>query len=266
MDLANIIYAVILGAIQGITEFLPVSSSAHLIMTSWLFQGKTLSLSMNVALHLGTLTSVLLYFRRDWLNILTGLYRSTLGKGESLKDQTLLWALVVGTIPAGTIGLLWKDEIEHYLHKPSYIIFPLAVVGIALWWVDRKMKPTITIESLSLKQAFLIGVAQACALIPGTSRSGATIMGGRLLGLDRDAAARFSFLLGTPAMLGAALLELKNIIASLYDPVFYVGLASSVIVGFLAIHFLLRFLKRFGFGIFAIYRVIIAAVLIYLLN
>ena len=136
----------------------------------------------------------------------------------------LLPALIIGSIPAGVCGLLWKDEIEQYFHNPSFVVYPLAIVGLVLWAVDHMMPEGRKLENVDFRSGFLIGLFQALALIPGTSRSGATIVGARLFGFDREAAARFSFLLGTPAMLGAALLELSDISKGLTDPVFYIGI------------------------------------------
>ncbi|SME88632.1 undecaprenyl-diphosphatase UppP [Pseudobacteriovorax antillogorgiicola] len=266
MDISALIYALILGVVQGITEFLPVSSSAHLIIVSWFFQGDTLPLSLNVALHIGTLVAVLIYFKKDWWAIADGVLKAATKKEKSFSSHVLLPGMIIGSIPAGVIGLLWKDEIERFFHNPGFVVYPLAIVGVALWLVDLKVPAKRSLQDLSIRDGFLVGLAQACALIPGTSRSGATILGGRLLGFDRESAARFSFLLGTPAMLGAALLEAKNISQSLSDPVFYIGFVTSIIVGILSIHFLLEFVKRFGLAAFAIYRVILAISLFFLVN
>lgn len=262
MSLEEIIYAVVLGAVQGVTEFLPVSSSAHLIIVSWLFKGKALPLSLNIALHIGTLAAVLIYFKKDFINLIKAL--ASFKTSHNSQDGILLKGLVVGTIPAAVVGLAFKDEIETYFHHPSSVIYPLALVGLLLWFFDQKMPQKRHVSELKLMDAFIVGVAQMFALIPGTSRSGATMLGARLLGFDRESAARFSFLLGTPAMLGAAILESKSLLVSLNDPVFYVGLLVSALVGILTIHFLLQFVKRFGFLLFALYRVVLAAVLFFL--
>ena len=266
MELTAFVYALVLGVVQGITEFLPVSSSAHLIIVSSFYQGKALPLSLNIALHIGTLVAVLVYFKKDWLEISGDILKSSRDRKRRFSSHVLFPALIIGTIPAGVIGLLGKDYIEDMFHNPGFVVYPLAVVGIALWWFDKKSSTERSLKDLGLKDAILIGFAQACALIPGTSRSGATIIGGRLLGFDRETAARFSFLLGTPAMVGAAILESKDILSSLDDPVFYVGIVTSALVGVLSIHLLLEFLKRFGLGAFAIYRVVLAIILFYLVN
>jgi undecaprenyl-diphosphatase len=259
--MSDTVYALILGTVQGLTEFLPVSSSAHLIIVSWLIDGKSLPLALNVALHIGTLTAVLIYFRKDWFQISRNGLRFLGDPKNRLKDQQLLIGLVLGSIPAGVIGLLWKDEIETYLHRPVFTIVPLIVIGILLVWVDRRYPSTRNLSQLNVKDAFIIGIFQALALIPGTSRSGITMIGGRWLQFDKETAARFSFLLGTPAMLGAALLSADEIWVSVGDPIFYYGFVTAVIVGFLAIEFLLRIIRRFGFLGFAIYRCFLAAFL-----
>ncbi len=262
MNIDDVVYAVVLGIIQGVTEFLPVSSSAHLIIASWLFKGKSLSLSLNIALHMGTLSAVLVYFKKDFISILKSL--AALSKNHRNPEIMLAKGLVVGTIPAAVVGLAFKDEIEAYFHNPQAVIYPLAIVGVLLWLIDHKSHQSRNIVDLKISDAFLVGVAQMFALIPGTSRSGATIVGARILGFDRESAARFSFLLGTPAMLGAAVLEGESLIASLSDPVFYVGFLVSALVGILTIHFLLQFVKRFGFLVFALYRVVVAIFLFFL--
>lgn len=250
--------AAILGIIQGLTEFLPVSSSGHLIVFSWILEGKPLPLAINVALHIGTTLAVLIYFWRDWLRIAqAGLRRLMHGERSHEADQ-ILPALILGSLPAGVIGILWEDDIETIFHNPLSVAVPLAFVGILIWLSDKKAPTRRTLGDLKIKDALLIGCAQACALIPGVSRSGATIMTGRLLTFHREDAAKFSFLLGTPAMGGAMLLKMSDIAASSEHPSFFIGILVSFITGMLAIGFLLRFLRRFGFGIFAIYRICLA--------
>lgn len=256
MELFEII---ILGVVQGLAEFLPISSSAHLILVSSAFGTEALPLSANIALHLGTLLAVLLYFWRDWFAILSGLFRKVSG-GDDQGAVFRLQALIIGSIPAGIIGLGFKSQIEEYLHHPLAAVAPLAVFGVIIWWGDRRFPREKSWSSINLKQAFVIGIFQSLALIPGVSRSGSTILGGRIFGLKRDEAARFSFLLGTPAMLAASMLEMKDILALSADGSFFIGILASFVTGCLTIKFFLSFLKRFGFGGFAIYRVILAVV------
>lgn len=262
--MSEALQAVILGIVQGIGEFLPISSSGHLIIASWLMSGKALSLTLNVALHVGTLLAVVVYFWRDWLLIARSLISRITSGNTSYETSILLPGILIGSVPAGVIGVLWNDDIERIFHNPLSVCLPLLVVGIALWMVDKKWPVTKSSSNLTILDCVLIGVGQACALIPGVSRSGATILTGRLRGVDRESAARFSFMLGTPAMGGAALLKYKDLIASSGDPIFYIGTAVSFVTGLLAIGFLLRFLRKFGFGIFAAYRAVLAAVIAYL--
>ncbi len=254
-----ILYAVLLGVLQGITEFLPVSSSAHLIVISWLMDGKPLPLALNLALHAGTLLAILLYFWRDWWSIATALFaRVTTGK-RSFAADTLLPGLIIGSIPAAVFGLLFDDKIEAVFHHPATVVLPMATIGWLLWYVDRKMPHEKTGLDLTIKDALLIGIGQACALIPGVSRSGSTLIAGRLRHINRGDAARFSFLLGAPVTGGAVLLHAKDLIQHITDPVFIVGFFCSLITGCFCISVLLRFLRKFGFAAFAIYRFVFAA-------
>ncbi|MFK7823651.1 MAG: undecaprenyl-diphosphate phosphatase [Oligoflexales bacterium] len=255
-------FSAILGIIQGITEFLPVSSSAHLIFVSWLMEGKPLPLAVNTALHFGTLIAVLIYFWRDWLALINGSVATVFKGQKNFEGTTLLPALLLGSVPAGFVGILAKDQIEDIFHNPLSITLPLACVGFLLWFIDKRSSGSLSMQEMNVKMGIYIGFAQACALIPGVSRSGATISASRALGLSRDASARFSFLLGTPAMGGAALLHYKDFIASLGDPSFYIGIITSCVVGCLAIRFFLKFISRFGFLAFAIYRASLALLIL----
>lgn len=262
MEITDSVKAIILGLIQGLTEFLPVSSSGHLIITSWILEGHPLPLSLNVALHAGTTLAVLCYFWRDWIKLANAVYRKLLRRERSFETEQLLPGLLLGSIPAGVIGVLWENEIEAAFHHPVSVAIPLAIVGILIWLVDMKASSSRKLESLKIKDAIIIGCAQACALIPGVSRSGATIMTGRLLKFNREDAARFSFLLGTPAMTGAFILKADDIITALEDPNFFIAIVVAFVSGILAIRFLLSFLKKFGFGLFAIYRLVLAMIIL----
>ncbi len=259
------IYSALLGAVQGITEFLPVSSSAHLILWSSFVNSEPLPIHLNIALHIGTLLAVLIFFWRDWFKISSGCVEFLSSGKKSFESHTMLPALLVGSIPAGVVGILWQDSIEAIFHNPQTTVVPLAVVGVALWYVDKIRPASSRLSQLSLFHAFVIGIFQAMALIPGVSRSGITILAGRLYSFDRHDAAKFSFLLGTPAMTGAALLNAGDIAVNLTHPDFYIGLISSMLVGCLSIGFLLKFIARFGFGAFAIYRVLLAVLLMAIL-
>jgi undecaprenyl-diphosphatase len=259
------LHAALLGIFQGFSEFLPISSSAHLIVLSWMMDGKPLPLTLNVALHVGTALAVLAYFWRDWLRILQALVARAKGV-RSFEADTLFPGLLLGSIPAGIIGGLWNDDIEARFHHPATVIVPMALIGLALWLVDKKLASTRDLKDMTKKDAFLIGVAQTFALIPGFSRSGSTIIGARLLKINREDAARFSFMLGTPAMCGAAVLKHKDLIASAGDAQFQIGAGLSFVVGCLTIGVLLKFLKRYGFAVFAAYRVAFALFVAYLIS
>jgi len=259
-------HSVILGVIQGLAEFLPISSSGHLIIVSTILQGKPLPLSFEVALHVGTLFALLLYFWKDWLDLFKGSVETLQQKKINPRSQMVL-NIIVGTIPAAVVGKIFEHDIEAFFStRPILVCIPLVFVGILLWWVDKKAPVTRKMTDFNLKDGFLVGIAQACALFPGTSRSGATIIASRLLGLDRSEAARFSFLLGTPIMGGAAILKSKEILASIHLPEFYVGMSVSALTGWIVIGFLMKYLRNYGFAVFAIYRVILAIVSIVLLQ
>lgn len=262
MDTQSSWYAALLGVLQGTTEFLPVSSSGHLVVVSFFVGGETLPLALNIALHLGTLGAVFVFFWRDWLRLILGAWGRVRRSEKSFESEILLPGLILGSLPAGVVGLVAHEQIEKVFHNPLSVAAPLLVVGIILWWVDYRYPVTKILRNLRLKDAVWIGVAQTFALIPGVSRSGSTIVAGRMLGLSREDAARFSFLLGTPAMAGAALLKGDELLAHAGDPVFYTGFFVSMITGILTIGLLLKFLRRFGFASFAIYRAGLAIVII----
>lgn len=263
MDVLYLLYVIFLGAVQGITEFLPISSSAHLIIFSSILNKEILPLSLSVALHFGTALSLLAYFYKDWLNLIFKLYHKIVYQQNSFESNVLFPALIMGSLPAGVIGILWEDDIERLFHNPIFVTIPLIVVGILLWLIDKRYSSFQRYENLNIKNAFLIGIAQSIALIPGVSRSGITILAARILGYYKEDAAKFSFILAIPAVLGAVLLESKKIIYYINDISFYIGIFSSFITGCLVIEFFLRFLKKFGFFVFAIYRIILALFVIF---
>ena len=248
-----IVEAIILGVIQGLTEFFPVSSTAHLIIIPWFFdwKGDVNTLTFDVALHAGTLTALLVSFWKDWLEIFT-------------RKKKLLGMIIVASIPACIAGLYLNDIIEKTLRKPLLISLMLVTVGLVMLAAEKSQKRK-DMEKTNFLDALIIGIAQAVAIIPGVSRSGITISAGLFKGLKREAAARFSFLISTPIIAGATLLHLKKCLTSreLYDiPLFTAGFISSAITGFLAIVFLLNFLKKYPLNIFVYYRFILAVVII----
>lgn len=263
--------ALVLGIVQGLTEFLPISSSAHLILVPWLFGWPEPGLAFNVALHLGTLSAVLVYFSGDLLTIargwLTGLaQRRPLGSPEA----RIGWAVLIGSVPAGVVGVLLNDAIDQYFHSGGGGTLAIGLtavllvgLGAALWLAERAGRRSRSLTEVGLRDGFLVGVAQALALLPGVSRSGSTITAGLFLGFQRAAAARFSFILGIPAIVGAGMLEtmhlLRTGLPASERTLFVVGMAASAVTGFLAIAFLLRFLQRRSTGVFVLYRFLLGA-------
>lgn len=253
----------ILAVVQGLTEFLPVSSSAHLILvpilTGWEDQG----LAFDVAVHVGTLSAVVLYFRKELLKMLVAWFASLRGHGFSA-DAKLAWAVLIGTIPVGLAGLLFKDFIAEYLRTPYVLASSTLVFALLLWWADKMGSRQRDEYSINWKDVLFIGLAQAMALIPGTSRSGATMTAALMLGLSRQAAARFSFLLSIPVIVLAGGLSAKDYLdhATIDDmqPLMLGALLSGVSAYF-CIHYFLKLLERIGMFPFVIYRIVLAVFL-----
>lgn len=260
----TILQSIILGVIQGATEFLPVSSSAHLNLFPWVFGWQQMPESFDVALHIGTLLAIVIYFFKDWIKLIVGGYNQVVKKKKSL-DGKIFWYLVIATIPAGILSLV-LDKISEKLFEGNLniemlvIAITLIIMGIILYIVDKKSKSNIKYEKMTLKQSVLIGTSQAlAAAFPGVSRSGITMTVARALGVERESAARYSFLLATPITFAAALFDLGSFEINLP---FFVGIISSFIVGIFIIKFLLEYLKKGSFKIFAIYRIIIGIIVI----
>ena len=249
--------AAILGVIQGLSEFLPISSSAHLALSHWLFGwgDPADNVPFDVALHLGTLIAVLLYFRKDLLDLVRGSFDAVRERRDT-PELRLASYLVLASIPAIVLGLAFKDVFERMHDWPPLMAATLAGVGLVLFAVDRRPQGHKT--AVTTSSSLVIGTLQAAALVPGVSRSGITIVGGLLCGLTRPAAARFSFLLSIPAILGAVVLNAKHIVHG--DPaVVLSGMVAAAVSGYLAIGFLLRHIGRTGFAPYAIYRIALAA-------
>jgi len=276
--------AIVLGLTQGLTEFLPVSSSGHLIIVGWLFGWDSPGLAFDAALHLGTLLAVFVYFWRDLLQMVQAIptilrkRMALLGAAGPGEDDDTFYArlavlLVIGSIPGGVVGLLGESKIDDLFHPTSHqdraivaIAILLAVFAVLLWVADRVGDERRTLRSVRAPDALIIGVAQAIALMPGTSRSGVTLTAGLFRGFQRADAARFSFLLGIPLIAAAGLKGVSELIQA--DPSgaeigrIVVGMATSAITGFAAIRFLLRYLQTSSTAVFVLYRLIAAAVLI----
>lgn len=274
-----IVQAALIGLIQGLTEFIPVSSSAHLELTPWILgweqNGLVGSLSFNVFLHLGTLLALLVHVGRDWLRLLGALGRSIAERriGED-RDRRLGWLLVAATIPAALIGFALEDAIEAAFHGDADLsrlaIACFLVVGAAVLFVaDRLGARQRELSSVGAGTALSIGLSQAAALLPGISRSGATIATGLALGLTRETAARFSFLLATPITLGAGLYGSRHLLAASHTSTEWVaisaGFVTAAVSGALAIGFLLRWLRTRSVAIFCVERLVLAGLVMGLL-
>ena len=255
------VQAAVLGSIQGITEFLPISSSAHLFVVPTLLEWPYGGLAFDVALHWGTLLALLLAFWRDWLDLVRGLIHSEPAKRREAQQTWL--KLVAASVPAGVVGLVVKDLPESMVRSLPLQATMLFVFGFLLWWVD-KVRPVEHEERVpGWGTCIFVGCAQALALIPGVSRSGVTITAGRAAKLSRVAAARFSFLLATPITLGAGLAEARHIDHAISPVTLGIGILSAGIVGLLAIHGLIRWLGRAGLGVFFAYRAALALVILF---
>jgi len=261
MDLTQ---QILLALLQGLTEFLPISSSAHLILLPKLVGWADQGLIFDVAVHVGTLSAVVIYFRQELVAMSREWSRSLVTRQQTAESR-LAWAVLFGTIPVGLCGLLFKDGIELYLRSPLVIAVTTIVFGLLLWWADVVGKRQRDEFSLRASAILFIGIAQAIALIPGTSRSGITITAGMVLGLSRQAAARFSFLLSIPVITLAGLLAVKDILV-LDQPVdggaLLTGALISGVTAYLCIHLFLKLLERIGMLPFVIYRLALGAVLL----
>ncbi len=257
--------ALVLGIIQGLTEFLPISSSAHLILLPrFLGWAHTVvdTLTFDVALHAGTLVAILWYFRKDWVELGKGFFR--IARRRRIEDfqGRLAMYIVLATIPAALAGLFLEKMVEESFRSPLLISLPLIAVSFLMIYAEKRPHHSFLIKRMNLKDSLLIGFAQACALLPGVSRSGITITSGLLLGYEREAATRFSFLLSTPAIAGAAVLNLRHLFSGFglqEGIIFVIGFFSSAIAGYLAIAFLMKYLRNHTLNVFAGYRLILAA-------
>ncbi len=267
----DIVVAIILGLVQAITEFLPISSSAHLILARAVLDFQAVDgLTFDVALHIGTLLAVVVYFWNDLRALARGFLRSVARRtGPVDPAGRLAWYVIAGCIPAAVIGLLFEKDIEEYFRNPTVIVVTLVLGAILFLWVERRFRSEGEMHTLTLAQAVAIGTAQSLALIPGVSRSGITIVVGMMCGLRRDQAARFSFLMASPLMLGAGLKKsidlMEGSVSSQQWLVLAVGVVTSAVAGWLVIRFLLDFLRRRGLDWFAYYRIALAIVVAFII-
>ena len=259
----SVFKAVILGIIQGVAEFLPISSSAHLILVPYLLGWKNSGLSFDIALHFGTMLAVLLIFFKDWWILFTGAITSIKDKKLNTNGK-IFWYLVIATVPSAIAGLLLDDIIENIIRDKIWIIaLALSLMGLFIFvgdkWASKHYKKEKDLDSITIKEALIIGISQIFALIPGFSRSGTTILAGRLQGLSKEAITKFTFLLSVPVICGATILELKEL--SLTKEII-VGILSSFSMGIISIKFLLSYIKKHDFSVFAFYRVILAIIVL----
>lgn len=255
----GIFQSIILGITQGITEFLPISSSGHLILVPRIFGWNDPGLSFTIALHWGTLFGVIGYFYKDWLKIFKNTFIHS-GDSTNNNQDKILYFILIATIPGALAGYFLENSAETIFRNPILVSIALIVAGIILYIADKFGKKNRETHNITLKTALLIGLAQALAIVPGVSRSGITITAALFLGLSRKDAASFSFLLATPIILGTGLIKLPDILNSGIDSVFIAGFFSSAIAGFFSIKWLLKYVQTKSYFIFVIYRVILGLI------
>ncbi|NMH65748.1 undecaprenyl-diphosphate phosphatase [Shewanella salipaludis] len=257
------IQVIILALIQGLTEFLPISSSAHLILPAQLLGWEDQGLSFDVAVNTGSLLAVVLYFRHELLTMARA-WMVSLVKRRLCDESKLAWWIILATLPAVFFGFVAKDFIATHLRSAGVIAVTTVVFGLLLWWADKMSRHELSEYQSGWKKALMIGFAQAMALIPGTSRSGATMTAALMLGLTREAAARFSFLMSVPVSLGAAMLVGKDLVES-GQAIDYQAMSLGVLVSFVAayacIHYFLKIISRMGMMPFVLYRLALGALL-----
>ncbi len=266
----TLLEAIILGLVQGVTEFLPISSTAHLILVPWLFHWRDPGLTFDVVLHAGTLLAIVAFFWKDWMQMLSGL-KGLFSKKNSIQSAQdhMLWLVVMGTIPAALVGVLAENAVESWLRSPFIISGTLVGLALILAWAEKVSRKERPLSNATFIDSMIVGCAQALAVVPGVSRSGVTITAGLFRGLTREAAARFSFLLSAPIIAGAGLkkaLELRHsgVEASQQAPML-LGFLASFAAGYLTIRFLLRYLQTHSLKVFIIYRVALGMIILFLI-
>ena len=262
----DILQSILFGLIQGLGEFLPISSTAHLVLVPWFFGWSDPGLAFDVALHLGTLIAVLAYFWRDWLDIFKSSSNAAFHTKYKLHNtkygEDLLWLLVIASVPGALFGMLFEKKAETALRSPLLIAFALSVVGLVLFLIDRYAKHKKNISEISWKDALIIGCSQALAIVPGVSRSGATMSAGLALGLSREGAARFSFLLSTPIIFGAAALKIPHLVREGMDAGMVIAIVCAALSGYMAIKYMLKLITKIGYAPFFAYRLALAAAVV----
>jgi undecaprenyl-diphosphatase len=259
----TILQAALLGLVQGFAEMLPISSSAHLVLTPWILGFTDPGLAFDVALHVGTLVAVLGYFWRDWVDMAASLVKLAQERVVTSQSQKLAVLLLIASVPGAIFGFLLNDYAETVFRNPLLVASALVVMGVVLWYADHHDKGDKDISQISRPDSFKIGLAQALAIIPGVSRSGATMTMGLFLGINRSDVAKFSFMMSAPIIAGAAILKIGDISAEmLTSSVFWVGMAAAAASSLFAIGFLLRFIRKHHFDIFVYYRFVLAALIV----
>jgi len=270
--------AIVLGIVQGLTEFLPVSSSGHLILVRDLLHWSDPGLAFDVALHAGTLVAVLIYFAGLWIRILRAAFganiridsesgdTSPLSPEELRQQRWLLWLLVLGTVPGAIIGKLFEKQAEETFRQPALVASMMILVALIMWWAEKASSYRKSLSQTGVADALTVGIAQAAAIVPGVSRSGSTIAAGLFRGMTRDAAARFSFLLATPIIAGACVLNAIHLrhtgIPADMKQAFIVGTAVSAVVGYITIAGFIRYLRTRTLKIFIVYRIIFGIIVL----
>ena len=263
----DIFSAIILGAVQGVSEFLPISSSGHLVLVHQLLGVQT-GLAFETVLHVGTLVAIFSFFWKDIIDIIKGFVLSLVDLTEGLDTfkeglknsapKRFSWLIIVGTIPTGIMGLMLKDAVESIFRGTIFVGIFLIITGLLLYYAERHKSGNTTAKNMSFKQTIFIGICQGLAVLPGISRSGATIASGLCIGLEREYAARYSFLLSVPAVIGAGVIQIKDIATlDISLTVLLAGFISSVIFGYLSIKLLMKIIKGWSLNVFAYYCLII---------
>ena len=261
----TVFQALVLGLLQGLAEFLPISSSAHLALAPWLFHWPEPGLGFDVALHVGTLVAVLGYFRAEWARLIAAAWNIARTRRVKTETERRVVLLIVATIPGGIAGVLLNDYAETTFRAPVLIAGAMIVVGIVLWVVDRRAAQTRSLATMRWTDAVLIGIAQAFALLPGVSRSGATITAGLADNFDRESAAVFSFLMSMPIIAAAAAFKVPHVLREQgFSGPLVVGVLASAVSGWLAISALLRYVSHRSYGVFAIYRIVVGGAVLVL--
>lgn len=256
------IESIILGLAQGLGEFLPISSSGHLVILPWLFNFSDPGLAFDVALHWGTLFAVIAYFWKDWIRLLKSLFSTGKNDSSIKQDRKLIGLIIIASIPGALFGYLLDGWAETSFRAPLLVATTLAIMGILLAVADRKSKGRRNFNEITLLDSILIGLSQAIAIIPGVSRSGATITTALFRNINRAAAAKFSFLLSAPIILGAGLVKLPEIISGGISSSIIIGTLAAAVSGFLSIKYLLRYVQTKNYRPFVWYRIIFAAIII----